>query len=117
MTIDPRQLACLLACYEMDELHIDTPRSKGSDYYPSTSWEAICRDASQDHDGDCNNQPQPCVRCWAEAIIHKANWIAEKLNQPAYQIGPKWFVPDPPTIDPALFDMDLRGRPEVPEVR
>ena len=77
------RLAELLASYEMDEPHLSQPDldvgEEVDQYYPDVPWEVIAQRASEDHYGDCTNQANVCLRCWADQLIHKANWIAARF--------------------------------------
>lgn len=74
-----RDLCLLLASYEMDEPHADLPRLTGSRHYPTYTAEEFASWLAMDHHGDCTGLPAPCIRCYAEMIRHKANWLAERL--------------------------------------
>lgn len=77
---DVKLLACLLASYEMDEPHVDLPDLKDEDsHYPEVDWEEFEGWMKEEHCGDCINLPAPCIRCYAEMILHKAKWIDERL--------------------------------------
>lgn len=71
-------LAILLARYEMDEPHVDEP--DGSGHYPEITPETFAGWLAGPHQGDCVDLPAPCVRCFAEAIRHKADWVAARLT-------------------------------------
>lgn len=75
--IDVKRLACLLWSYEADEPHAGEWESH---FYPQVSETDLDMKLAEDHEGDCNGNPSPCDRCYAEQIIHKATWIAERLN-------------------------------------
>jgi hypothetical protein len=77
-TSDPRWLAAALLAYEADEPHIELPDCIGSDYYPPIDPDSAERDLKQPHYGDCVQQPQACVRCFAEMARHKAEWIINR---------------------------------------
>ena len=77
--IDPQKLACLLACYETDEPHVDLPQCPASNHYPEVDWKTLQEQSRSEHAGDCTNEPQTCLRCWAEMIVHKAKWISERM--------------------------------------
>ena len=85
--LDPAWLAAALASYEVDEPHIDTtPDPDVSDYYPPIDpegWEGYLK---EDHMGDCTNQPCPCVKCAADMVRHKAEWVIEQAS--------RWEAPD-----------------------
>ena len=80
--LDPKWLAAALASYEADEPHIDTSRDPVvSDSYPPIDpdvWEDYLK---EDHMGDCTNQPCPCVKCAAEMVRHKAEWVIEQASR------------------------------------
>jgi hypothetical protein len=77
---DPRWLAAAILAYEADEPHIKLPDCIGSDYYPSIDPDSAERDLEQPHNGDCVQQPQACVRCFAGLARHKAEWIIEQAK-------------------------------------
>lgn len=76
--IDPKRLAVYLLAYEADEPHV--PEEMEDGYYPVEPWSAIEEWLGLPHDGDCVGAAQPCRRCYAEHIWHKAQWIAGKMN-------------------------------------
>lgn len=62
------KLADNLASYEMDEPHWDDDDAA----YPEvdlTEW------LGQEHKGDCTGDSQPCLRCFADHVSHKAAWL------------------------------------------
>lgn len=69
---DPIMLAAALMSYEADEPHGD---SEDSCYYPEITTDEVREWLASEHDGDCVSQPQPCNRCFAEAAMHKAEWL------------------------------------------
>jgi hypothetical protein len=80
-----QHLCILLASYETDEPHWDIELFGGAEtnpYTPEYTTEQFTEMLSMDHCGDCINMPATCPRCWAEAILHKATWIGERLNGP-----------------------------------
>lgn len=80
-TLNPNlvhRLAELLASYEMDEPHVEDPPGKG--HYPPWTWAEIEGHLQAEHQGDCTGLPSPCLRCFAEAIVHKARWIAGRMG-------------------------------------
>ena len=77
-----QQLALLLLAYESDEPHWLAPNDNDNDseYYPMITWEEFSKWLTSEHCGDCNKQPQPCLRCHAEYTMHKAKWIAAMMK-------------------------------------
>jgi hypothetical protein len=75
-----RRLAELLASYEMDAPHADEP--EGTANYPNITWDQLVTWMGVEHHGDCVNLPCSCTRCFAEAIVHQARWMAERLTDP-----------------------------------
>jgi len=74
-----KQLAELLACYESDEPYVgefadDAPPANG------WTWDSIKQALTAEHFGDCTGAPNTCERCVAEHILHKARWLAERLD-------------------------------------
>jgi hypothetical protein len=70
------QLAAAIAAYETDEPHLP---DSGNEEYPDITPEIITEWMASEHNGDCVNQPMPCVRCFGETVVHKAAWIFAKL--------------------------------------
>lgn len=81
MTSTTKRLAELLWSYEADEPHLHWDNGPG--HYPAITWREMERYTQQPHEGDCIGLPATCVRCVAEEIVFKAQWIAERLNRPA----------------------------------
>lgn len=77
---DRRWLAAALMAYEADSPHVDLPDCEGSQHYPAIDPDYIDRAKSQKHCGDCNGQPQPCERCWADQFWHMAGWLIERAQ-------------------------------------
>ena len=77
--LDPYWLAAALQSYEAEEDHFaDAP---GESYYPQVTPEHIQECLAMPHCGDCTKQPQPCLRCHAEHVFHKAKWLIEKAKE------------------------------------
>jgi len=58
-----------LAAYEWDEPHdADTVRQINS----IDNWRKWL---DGEHSGDCNNQPHPCLRCYAENVLRKVEYL------------------------------------------
>lgn len=72
-----RLLACLLWTYEADEPHTGKWESG---HYPEITWGRLSGYLTQEHCGDCTNQPAACVRCEAEDVVHKAKWLLERME-------------------------------------
>lgn len=81
------KLACLLAAYEMDEPHVNMPDlivgEEKDQHYADVTPEKITEWLAMEHHGDCIKLPAPCIRCFAECIKHKAQWIARRLGSQA----------------------------------
>ena len=79
-----KQLACLLAAYETDEPHFTTVEKYKyfMDYGPDEPWpwEEVKEWSKREHCGDCTSMPAMCELCYIEAILHKAQWIAERIK-------------------------------------
>jgi len=78
------RLAHLLACYEADEPHVSSP---GYDFgteeeqsYQGPTYAALAEWQQMEHHGDCVKQPTTCLRCWSDHLLHKANWISQRLD-------------------------------------
>lgn len=78
--MDNKRIAEALASYEADEPHVDLPSYEGSDYYPAITYDEILMHSQSDHAGDCVKMPMTCMRCWAERILHKAEFIEDFIN-------------------------------------
>lgn len=78
-----QKLACLLASYEMDEPHVNSPGldvgPEQKQHYPEFTPDQVREWLSVPHEGDCIRQCQPCRRCYMEAVAHKARWLAGRL--------------------------------------
>lgn len=70
------KLATILLEYEIDEPHSD----KDSPTYANITVGKLEDWISSEHFGDCTNQPQVCVRCVAEEVIFKAQYILDRWN-------------------------------------
>lgn len=77
-----KRLACLLMSYEMDEPHADLPDLKDENpHYPEIDWDKIEKDfLNLEHDCLIPGN-HGCPRCFAEMIMHKAQWIVEKSEE------------------------------------
>ena len=75
MTDKEKKLAVLLASYEMDEPYDDN-EEPSVDHF---NWEKIEKELKEEHFGDCVSSPSPCLRCYLEPIIHKAQWINKNM--------------------------------------
>ncbi len=84
MTITAMSLAVLLASYEMDEPHAKLPdlnqEGESGQQYPEISERQLFEWLQSPHSGDCTGKPSPCIRCFAEMVWHKANWLCERLE-------------------------------------
>lgn len=76
--INAKRLACLLWSYEADEPHEGEWESY---FYPKVTESDLDKHLAEDHEGDCIGEPSPCNRCYAEQVMHKASWLAERLNE------------------------------------
>ena len=72
------KLASILLEYEFDEPHFDD--EEDSPNYPNITIGQLEDWISSEHFGDCTNQPQVCVRCVAEEVIFKAQYILDRWN-------------------------------------
>ena len=76
------RLAELLWAYEMDEPHHGDWDEGLRPIYPQITWAQIQKHLEEPHQGDCINRWETtatCVRCVAEAIVHKSEWIMGQL--------------------------------------
>ena len=69
-----KQLACLLANYELDE-----PHCREESHFGNVTIEQLDEWLAEKHMGDCTNQPNPCARCAAEEWLFKAEWLLERM--------------------------------------
>ena len=80
----PDVLACLLWAYEADEPHVSSPGldvgAEEKQHYPVLTPELLGKYLAGEHLGDCTGQASSCVRCAADAVWHKANWMAARLG-------------------------------------
>ena len=56
--------------YGLDEAGIKEARN---------SWNKLVKRATEDHMGDCTNEPNRCMRCLLEESQEKANFILERI--------------------------------------
>jgi hypothetical protein len=75
-----RKIAEALASYECDEPHVGLFGDQDQ-VYPDFPYEKIRDGIEDDHVGDCTNDCMTCVRCYLEAITHKARWIADYIEK------------------------------------
>lgn len=73
-------LAVALANYEMDEPHTESPDCEASDCYGTLTYENLLEGAAMEHHGDCVKLPCSCFRCYADHILHKSRWLAERIT-------------------------------------
>lgn len=78
MSVSPKYLRRILMQYEMDEPYFSMGGSPDVNKLPTE--EEFERYLGEPHSGDCINLPSPCMRCFAEEINHKAEWICQKLK-------------------------------------
>jgi hypothetical protein len=76
-----KKLAVGLANYEMDEPHVESPDCTASDCYGTITYEQLIEGSETEHHGDCVSLPCSCFRCYADHILHKANWLYGKMNE------------------------------------
>ena len=91
------RLAALLASYEMDEPHAQLPdlnqNGEAGQRYPDITEDKFVEWMRTPHGGDCTGLPSPCIRCFAEMVWHKANWLCSKLEG-GDAVTPSRPVPD-----------------------
>lgn len=78
--ITAADLAVLLANYEVDEPHGSSLPGANDGGYGTFTLADLEWMAMQPHHGDCTNEPESCQRCFAECVLHKARWIAERIE-------------------------------------
>ena len=72
------RLAVALANYEMDEPHTESPDCEASDCYGTLTYENLLEGSKMKHHGDCVKIAGTCFRCYADHILHKAQWMADR---------------------------------------